>query len=189
MSEKSVRMENPKHLHFVLLTSQPRYLVKDAQEPAAPEFLVDVSEWREVFALARQHELLLPLCVVLSRTTWKDQIPEPVRSELDRMTKNELISMAVLENEFENVLRRLIENRIQVIILGGSILQKDCDPHEVFKAVRNFDLLIAKEQMSAAQRAGGRIGYRITDDESHLGGIGLQRKLQSGEEVGQRSVV
>ena len=165
--------------HFVLLTSQPRYLAKDAEEAAPPEFLQDAKTWKKALALAKQMGLLLPLCVVLSRTSWQNQIPEPVRAELEKTMKNELISMAVLENEFENVLRKLIDSKVQVIILGGSILEKDCDPREVFKAVRSFDLLLSKEQMSTAQRAVGRIGYRLTECEPHLGGISLQRRLQS----------
>lgn len=172
-------MSNTQLLHFVLQASQPRYLSKDAEEAAAPDFVRDASVWRKVFTLAKSLGLLLPLCVVLSRASWKTEIPDAVRFELDRMMKNELISMAVLENEFENVLRRLIENKVQVIILGGSILQKDCDPQQVFKAVRSFDLLIPKEMMSTAQRAVGHMGYRLSEAEHHLGGIGLQRKLQS----------
>jgi hypothetical protein len=164
-------------LSFVLKSAQPRHFGPQAEPMEGPTFLLDSESWDQAVALAEKNEVLLPFLVGTQQADWKSEIPKAVRESLDQRMKNELITLAVLENEFENILSQMVTSRLQVILLAGSILQRDLGVEQLFCSSRQLDLLIGREQLHPALRIAGKLGYRIVQE--NRGGVALKRSLQS----------
>lgn len=162
---------------FVLRAAQPRFFGPSAETLPQPENVTDVSFWDGCFEFADRLGILLPFSASLKQSSLLKELPTSVEKRLEKTLKNELIAMAVLENEFEQILKHLVHTEIPIVVLAGSYLGKGAEELQSLRSVRALELLLVKDQLAAALRIVGKMGYRSEGTSGPLGGMLLTRKL------------
>jgi len=165
-------------LSFIIQATQPKYFSADAEKLEMPSFADNSKAWENTFALAARLNVALPLLVIANQSTWKKDLSSNIQLNIESRLKNELIELAVLENEYENIITELVRDRLNIVMLSGSVLQRELSLDQIFTSSKQLELLVAKEQLNSALRIMGRLGYRA-DPEAAEGGVALTRKLQS----------
>ena len=165
-------------LSYIIESTQPKHFGVSAEPISAPEWGDDSKTWDQVFTLAARLNVSLPLIVGINQCDWKKNYSTNFQIQIDQRLKNELIELAVLENEYENIIAELIRDHVTMVLLSGSVLQREMSLDQIFTSSKQLELLVSKDQINTALRVMGRLGYRV-DTDSTEGGIALTRRLMS----------
>jgi hypothetical protein len=174
----------PELLSYVLQAIQPQFLDKKAPCPLEkPSFLNGTEQgteyWKEIFQIANQLMVLLPLAINLSRTDWRKELPEEIQLLIDERIHREKMILAILDHELDSALFLLINADIPVLVLKGMDWGRRYYSERILRSVSEIDLLIPKGELERAKQVLKQGGYQAAGHSSGrlarlVGGPALQ---------------
>jgi len=119
--------------------------------------------WEAVVARAFAEDLAPLLCVQLSPTGWWAALPPGIRDALIAAYEGSAIRSAVLFTELEEIIGRMAQAGVSVLLLKGAALAEALYGDPACRPMRDLDLLVQPAQVAAALAVLTECGYAEAD--------------------------
>lgn len=116
--------------------------------------------WAKLLTLARRHGIVPLLGDVLKRLPQGHALPDDVLDYVQQQYRAGAARNVRLYFELENVLARLSESRVRVVLLKGAHLAKWVYGNIALRTMDDIDLMVGLSDVSAACQALSQLGYQ-----------------------------
>ena len=141
-------------------TERPGELLRHAARPAAEPPSVGHGEaWDEVTSLATVHGLRPALIEFLSATGWQD-LPDPVRAELEEFQRGHLLRTLEIAEELAGMTRTLQSHGIPFALFKGAAVSLQLYGRLAAREYNDLDLIVPLADVARAEELLSVRGYQ-----------------------------
>ena len=141
-------------------TEHPGELLRHAARPAGePPSVRHGEAWDEVTSLATVHGLRPALIEFLSATGWQD-VPDPVRAELEEFQRGHLLRTLEIAEELAGMTRTLQSHGIPFALFKGAAVSLQLYGRLAAREYNDLDLIVPLADVARAEELLSVRGYR-----------------------------
>ena len=138
-------------------------LLSCALSGATPEKPNENTDWASVFYLANRHSVAGMTCYAVDRLPKEHKPQQDIMDKFTEAKRCELILESNIEFETSNLLSRLSESKLQIVLLKGMVL-KHYYPVSSMRTMSDVDILYREQDKKVITEIMKSLGYKLTLD-------------------------